>query len=121
MRIRVSYFFLLIFFLMCQTVYAGALTYQVSYDPKSTMKGPSLKQATLVLQLYLHGNTQKKLTVLTDDNHQFSIEISQQSKLIVEVISIQNAPKNMHCHGVSSAGKTSILLRCDWITQHRLQ
>lgn len=122
MRLRFISLLLMLCCLLCQVVYAEKVPYQISYAPKASVKGPSLKQATLVLQIYLHGKTQTKLTVTTDDKDQFELDTDNQKGLIVEVLSIQNAPRNMHCHGVTAIpGDTKILLHCDVVTRRRFR
>ena len=102
---------------LCSSNLAGAATvtqkYMVQYDKKaSTVEGPNLKKAILILQLYAHGNPVSKLTVTTDDRQSFSLENRYGKRLVIDVISIKGSQKSIRCHGTARAHQTTINLVC---------
>ena len=115
-----SKWFLILFislFTLCNANISAAATvplkYVVQYDKKaSTVKGPNLKKATLILQLYAHGNPVSKLTVTTDDRQSFSLENRYGRRLVIDVISIKGSQKAIRCHGTARAHQTTINLVC---------
>ena len=101
--------------MMCgvNLTYAATQNYVVQYDQKaSTVKGPSLKKATLILQLYAHGNPVSKQTVLTDDNQSFSLDNRYGKRLVIDIISIKGSAKSIRCHATMRGHQTMINLVC---------
>lgn len=100
--------------MMLTNVYAAPPTiFTVSYkENTSNIEKPSLKKATLRIALYASGNSQKSMTVVTDENQSFILTNSYGSHSVVGVLSILGEPKFLRCHGSSATGKTHILIDC---------
>tara|TARA_Y100001001_G_C7966079_1_gene294241 strand:- start:829 stop:1200 length:372 start_codon:yes stop_codon:yes gene_type:complete len=101
--------------MMCgvNLAYAATQNYVVQYDQKdSTVKGPSLKKATLVIQLYAHGNPAGKQTVTTNSKQSFTLQNRYGKRLVIDVISIKGSSKSIHCHGTVRGYQTTIQLVC---------
>lgn len=94
--------------------YAKKITYTANYDaPTFKVQGrPSLKGATLQVQLYINGKSIGKFTKRTNQVQSFIIDNRYGNLLVVEVVSVKGEPQGISCHGTSLAGKSNIIINC---------
>jgi len=105
--------FITMIVLGANVAFATTQNYKVKYDEsESTVKGPSLKNATLVLHFYAGGSPVGKQSVTTDEQQAFSLENRYGKRFVIDVVSIKGSPKSIRCHGTVHGHQTTIQLVC---------
>lgn len=93
---------------MCTATQAKTV-YSLKYDPSSPIKSISLKNANLVIEVYVYGIPRGYYQVKTDGKQSFSLNKSR----VLEVVSIKGEEKyNALCSGNPGKNNT-IAITCE--------